>query len=129
MPICFFCKNPNVPLENLKSVHLSEPDHPFKNPVMRLICPECLFLYKQDGPDETLTQTSFLRREFAVETQEPVFSFQVREVEQHGEKDFTLSATLRSGGVSLEFTRTVGQIREFFTGRREKLVVREGRQP
>ena len=51
---------------------------------------------------------------------ESIFSLNVFEVVRDNDKDYHIVAAVRVGGISLEFDRTVDQIRSFFTERRER---------
>jgi hypothetical protein len=55
--------------------------------------------------------------------EKPIFTLTITEVlasTPEGESDYRISACIHHGGLSLEFDRTVEQVRRFFTERRQK---------
>ena len=50
----------------------------------------------------------------------PVLTLNVYPIGDEDEEDYRITASLRKGGLALEFDSTVSEIREFFTERREK---------
>jgi hypothetical protein len=60
----------------------------------------------------------------------PVLSIQVDEIMRGSEKDYRIQARIHHGGLSLEFSKTVEEIRDFFTRRRirsEQRLLPEGK--
>lgn len=54
----------------------------------------------------------------------PIFTAQVFEEGEGTETDYRICVRARVGGLSLEFDKTMTQIRRFFTERREKAELR-----
>lgn len=58
----------------------------------------------------------------AIENEKPIFTLTITEVpgKDGDESDYRISARIHHGGLSLEFDRSVSEVRRFFTERRQK---------
>lgn len=116
MPKCLICKNLVAP-DQLKPVGENTRGWPEEV----LGCPDCrkkrfIYMIKKYPYKETEVTMN--------KEAKPIFSLNVLEVGSNG--DYRVVATVRTGGISFKFDRTIDDIRNFFTKRRER--TRRGRK-
>ena len=77
-----------------------------------LLCPACA------GAEENISNEN------------PIFTLSITQIptKEGDDPDYRISARVHHGGLSLEFDRTVSEIRRFFTERRERMEKRQIQQ-
>lgn len=113
MPACFVCKGPTPP-EELKPFGKNNRGWPEEE----LGCSACrrrrLTQAVSQFPVKGKTEVTMSKE------RKPIISFNVYQVGEGEEEDYEIQASVRKGGLTLEFDSTVSKIRQFFTERRER---------